>query len=130
MEFEGKIIAILNKREGIAKSTGNPWCVQEFVIENHDQYPKKMCFEVFGEDKLSQRVLLLTKHTICKPLSILFNKSLSECKFPDKWKSAIIMSLYKKGEINLSSNYRPIALLSCIGKLIERVVHKHIYNFK
>jgi len=54
MEFEGKIIAILNKREGVAKSTGNPWCVQEFVIENHDQYPKKMCFEVFGEDKLSQ----------------------------------------------------------------------------
>ncbi|MFA6830828.1 MAG: DUF3127 domain-containing protein [Bacteroidaceae bacterium] len=54
MEFEGKIIAILNKREGVAKSTGNAWCVQEFVIENHDQYPKKMCFEVFGEDKLSQ----------------------------------------------------------------------------
>ena len=82
-----------------------------------------------GEDKLSHRVLLLTKHTICKPLTILFNKSLSECKFPDSWKSAIIMPLFKKGEINLSSNYRPIALLSCIGKLMERVVYKHIYNF-
>ena len=38
-----------------------------------------------GEDKLSHRVLLLTKHTICKPLTSLLNKSLSECKFPDQW---------------------------------------------
>lgn len=54
MEFTGKIIAILPMRGGIAKSTGNEWKVQEFVIENHDQYPRKMCFEVFGADKISQ----------------------------------------------------------------------------
>ena len=29
----------------------------------------------------------------------------------------------------MSSIYRPIALFSCIGKLMERVVHKHIYIF-
>lgn len=52
MEFTGKIIAVLPAREGIAKSTGNPWKVQEFVIENDDQYPKKMCFEVFGAEKI------------------------------------------------------------------------------
>ncbi len=54
MEFTGKIIAILSPRSGVSKSTGNEWKVQEFVIENHDQYPRKMCFEVFGTDKLTQ----------------------------------------------------------------------------
>ncbi len=54
MEFTGKIIAILPPRSGVAKSTGNEWKVQEYVIENHDQYPRKMCFEVFGVDKIAQ----------------------------------------------------------------------------
>lgn len=54
MEFTGKIIAILQPKGGVAKSTGNEWKAQEFVIENHDQYPRKMCFEVFGADKIAQ----------------------------------------------------------------------------
>jgi hypothetical protein len=54
MELSGKIIAVLEKRSGVGKSTGNPWSVQSYVLETHDQYPRKMCFEVFGEDKISQ----------------------------------------------------------------------------
>jgi hypothetical protein len=54
MDFTGKIIAVLPAKGGIAKSTGNEWKLQEYVIENHDQYPRKMCFEVFGADKIDQ----------------------------------------------------------------------------
>ena len=54
MEFTGKVIAILPPRGGVSKSTGNEWKVQEYVIENHDQYPRKMCFDVFGADKIAQ----------------------------------------------------------------------------
>jgi hypothetical protein len=54
MDFTGKIIAVLSKKNGVAKATGNPWAAQEYVIENHDQYPRKMCFEVFGEEKIAQ----------------------------------------------------------------------------
>ena len=53
MEFTGKIIAILPPRGGVSK-TGNEWKSQEYVIENHDQYPRKMCFDVFGVDKIDQ----------------------------------------------------------------------------
>ena len=38
---------------GVSK-TGNAWKVQEYVIETHDQYPRRMCFDVFGEDKINQ----------------------------------------------------------------------------
>ena len=53
MEFTGKIIAILPARGGVSK-TGNEWKVQEYVIEDHGQYPRKMCFDVFGADKIEQ----------------------------------------------------------------------------
>ena len=54
MEFSGKVIAILPVRTGVSKSTGNEWKVQSYVVENHDQYPRRMCFEVFGSDKIDQ----------------------------------------------------------------------------
>ena len=53
MEITGKIIAVLPERGGIAKS-GNEWKTQEYVIETHEQYPKKVCFNVFGADKIAQ----------------------------------------------------------------------------
>lgn len=53
MELAGKVIAVLEPRSGVSK-TGNPWKVQEYVIETHDQYPRRMCFDVFGEDKINQ----------------------------------------------------------------------------
>ena len=82
-----------------------------------------------GLDTISHKILKLTKHTISKPLTLLFNKSLQDSTFPSSWKHGLIMPLFKKGNTNISSNYRPIALLSCLGKLMERVVHKHMYNF-
>ena len=54
MEFTGKIIAILPPRGGVSKTSGNEWKAQEYVIENHDQYPRKMCFDIFGADKIEQ----------------------------------------------------------------------------
>ena len=53
MELAGKVIAVLEPRGGVSKS-GNNWKVQEYVLETHDQYPKHMCFDVFGEDKIQQ----------------------------------------------------------------------------
>ena len=53
MELAGKVIAVLEPRGGVSK-TGNEWKVQEYVIETHDQYPRKMCFDVFGADKIAQ----------------------------------------------------------------------------
>ena len=55
MELKGKIIAVLPAREGVAKSSGNPWKIQEYVLETTgEQYPRKMCFNVFGADKIDQ----------------------------------------------------------------------------
>ena len=38
-EIKGKIIAILEKRSGVTKSTGNNWFSQSYVLETSDAYP-------------------------------------------------------------------------------------------
>lgn len=52
MEITGKIIVACEPRGGVSQRTGNNWKMQEFVIETHEQYPKKCMFSVFGEDRL------------------------------------------------------------------------------
>lgn len=54
MEVTGKIIAVLQPNSGVSARTGNPWMSQEYVLETHDQYPRKVCFRIFGEDKIKQ----------------------------------------------------------------------------
>lgn len=54
MEIQGKIINVSPVRSGVSKATGNAWMTQDYVIETHDQYPRKCCFNVFGEDKIKQ----------------------------------------------------------------------------
>lgn len=51
MEIVGKIIQELPVQEGVGK-TGNPWKVQAYVLETQEQYPRKVCFEIFGEDRI------------------------------------------------------------------------------
>lgn len=54
MDIQGKIIFALEPRSGESRNSGNNWKAQDFVIETHDQYPRKCCFTVFGEDRLNQ----------------------------------------------------------------------------
>ena len=54
MELIGKAIAALPVKSGVSQRTGEQWQSREYVIETQEQYPKKMCFEVFGTDKLKE----------------------------------------------------------------------------
>ncbi|MDD4590521.1 MAG: DUF3127 domain-containing protein [Parabacteroides sp.] len=57
MEITGKIIVALPLQSGISKN-GNEWKKQEYVLETHDQYPKKICFQIFGADRINQAAIL------------------------------------------------------------------------
>ena len=69
-----------------------------------------------------------TSRTIASPLDKLLKRSLRKSSFPALWKLAHVMPIFKKGEKSLVSNYRPISLVSCVGKVFERCVFKHVYN--
>lgn len=52
MEMSGVVIAILPERSGTSQR--GEWKSQSFVIETQEQYPKHLCFEVFGADRIAQ----------------------------------------------------------------------------
>lgn len=54
MEITGRIIAVLEPRRGVSKSSGNEWVCGQYVLETQEQYSKKMFFEVFGSDRVQQ----------------------------------------------------------------------------
>lgn len=56
MEVTGRVIAVLPEQGGVSK-TGNEWKKQEYVIETQEQYPKKVCFQLFGADRIAQSAI-------------------------------------------------------------------------
>ncbi|PIC19947.1 hypothetical protein B9Z55_025306 [Caenorhabditis nigoni] len=63
------------------------------------------------------------------PLSIIFSESYRTACIPHSWKTAIVRPLHKKGAKTDPSNYRPISLTSSVGKLMEKILHKHLISF-
>ena len=48
--------------------------------------------------------------------------------FPQLWKVANVVPLYKKGQKDILNNYRPVSLLCILSKIFERIVFKHVFN--
>ena len=82
-----------------------------------------------GPDKISPRILKETKHQISKPLSVLFNKSLTVGKVPSDWKCANVTPIFKKGDKSQPGNYRPISLTSVVCKLMETIIRDNMVKF-
>ena len=59
----------------------------------------------------------------------MFNLSFTTGIFPNKWKKATIIPLYKGGDKSYVSNYRKESLLPLPGKLIEKIVHARVSQF-
>ena len=64
-----------------------------------------------------------------KPLPTVFNRSIDNCYFPSPWKDGNVTPIYKKDDKSAPSNYRPITVLSSVGKTMETCVHKRLYNY-
>ena len=58
-----------------------------------------------------------------------FNLSFNQGVFPDKWKVARIIPLFKGGGITDVNNYRPVSLLPLPGKLIEKIVRTRLFSY-
>ena len=82
-----------------------------------------------GPDSVHNKILIKAVDVIATPLTMLLNRSLNEMKFPTSWKVANVTPIFKKGERDLCGNYRPVSLLSCVGKIMEKCVQIHVFNF-
>ena len=81
-----------------------------------------------GPDGIHSRVVVETQEQLVGPLTIIFNKSLSEGVVPDSWKEAEVVPIFKKGKRDDPGNYRPVSLTSVCGKIMEKMVRKEIVD--
>ena len=52
MKLQAKLIQVLPATEGVSQN-GNPWKRQQFIVETMEQYPRKICFDVNGTDRIA-----------------------------------------------------------------------------
>ena len=82
-----------------------------------------------GHDNIGNYIIKKVGKEIVKPLTNIFNLSLSIGVVPDKLKTAKVIPIYKKADSAMFSNYRPVSLLSCFSKILERLVFDRCVNF-
>ena len=82
-----------------------------------------------GPDNISPFILKVAGPFLQQPLLHIFNQAIIEGVFPEKLKHSRVIPIFKKGDKSLCSNYRPIALSSCISKLFERLIVKNLTSF-
>ena len=84
--------------------------------------------KAFGIDGICPRLLRHCATALCEPLYYLFSLSLTNAVIPSEWKIHCITPIHKSGSKGDVSNYRPISLLCCVSKVLERIVYNQIFQ--
>lgn len=69
------------------------------------------------------------KDNLIYPLTKLFNQSIREGIYPSAFKIVKIIPVFKKGDCNILSNYRPIALIPVLSKILELLLKNQLYEY-
>ena len=79
-----------------------------------------------GPDEVPCRILKQLADDIAPSLCYPFNQSLTQGTVPDDWKKAKVTPIFKKGNIHLPENYRPVSLTCICCKLLEHIVCSNV----
>ena len=82
-----------------------------------------------GWDGISSKMLKSMPDIIFYHLSEIFNLSLHSGKFIDAFKVVKVVPIFKGGSRTDIGQYRPISLVSNIGKVLEKIVNKRLVKF-
>ena len=70
----------------------------------------------------------IAKQCYIKPLTYLINSSFESGTFPEELKLAKVIPIFKSGDKQDISNYRPISILSFFSKVLEKTMYNHLIN--
>ena len=81
-----------------------------------------------GYDEIPPRILRRSLSYVISPLIYLCNKAMSSGIFPTWLKFSQVVPIFKKGDKDKLTNYRPISLLTSFSKIFEKVIYKRLDN--
>ena len=110
----------------------NPNSIDQIFTDVEEQI--SLCREInimksSGIDNISAKVCKDAFLALSEQLVFTFNLSLNSSVFPAVWKVAKVFPLFKGGDREAVSNYRPISLLPLPGKILEKIVHNKVTAF-
>jgi hypothetical protein len=82
-----------------------------------------------GHDDISAKMIKIISEEIIKPLTYICNLSFETGNIPHFLKIALGTPIFKVKENNLFENYRPISVLTCFSKLLEKLMHNRLINY-
>ena len=106
--------------------------LSSFLVSEDDVYRVLSSLDTtkaVGLDGIGPKVLRFCAPALSTVLHHLFNCSLSQHSIPAEWRIHCITPIYKSGDRSSVRNYRPISLLSCTSKVLERLVFDRCIEF-
>ena len=82
-----------------------------------------------GFNKINYDIVKQNFNSLLVPLKYIFDLSLKSGTFPDKMKIARVTPVFKSGDTSLMTNYRPISVLPCFSKMLERIMYNRLYKY-
>ena len=82
-----------------------------------------------GIDYIETEIIKLVSKEILPAVTHIVNLSLSQSTFPSIWKHSKVIPLLKKGDPLSPKNYRPVALLPILSKVLEKVVFLQLVEY-
>ena len=82
-----------------------------------------------GPDGIANFFLKAGLPILAESLCDIFNLSLATGVFPDSWKIARVAPIFKSGQQNDRSNYRPISVLPFLSRVFEKLVYNQLYEY-
>ena len=82
-----------------------------------------------GHDNIQPFFLKTARFVIAPYLNLFLNFVFTEGIFPTNCKIARVVPIHKSGAQDDMNNYRPISILTCFSKIIEKILYARLYNF-
>lgn len=80
-------------------------------------------------DELDNYSVKIAAPVIAGPLHHIITLSIMQHSFPRSWKYAKVLPLHKKLDPLHKKNYRPVAILSPLSKILEKIVYEQLYSY-
>lgn len=82
-----------------------------------------------GYDEISTKIIKSVNISISSILSYIINLCVESGVFPDKLKTSVVKPLFKRGDTLDLDCYRPVSLIPIFSKIIEKYIHKNLYDY-
>ena len=83
----------------------------------------------FGLDNIYTKIVKLITSEILVVITHIVNLLIKLNRFPDSWKQIKIIPLHKKDDMLNPKNYRPVALVPVLSKILERAVLNQMIKY-